>query len=72
MGRFGRPEEMADTIVWMVRTAYLTNKVRPYTRLITCSDVDTVKDYNSGWRLGPPMMIPFYLFSKLKRLDDLR
>lgn len=27
VGRFGRPEEMADTIVWMIKTAYLTNKV---------------------------------------------
>lgn len=28
VGRFGRPEEMADTVVWMVKNAYLTNKVR--------------------------------------------
>ncbi|KAJ5888069.1 hypothetical protein N7495_008110 [Penicillium taxi] len=27
VGRFGRPEEMANTVVWMVKTAYLTNKV---------------------------------------------
>ena len=27
VGRFGRPEEMAETVVWMVRNAYLTNKV---------------------------------------------
>ncbi|KAK3720006.1 hypothetical protein LTR37_004129 [Vermiconidia calcicola] len=27
VGRLGRPEEIADTIMWMVKSAYLTNKV---------------------------------------------
>ena len=27
MGRFGSTEEIAETVVWMVRNAYLTNKV---------------------------------------------
>lgn len=27
VGRFGRPEEIADTVLWMVKNAYVTNKV---------------------------------------------
>lgn len=27
IGRLGRPEEVAETVVWMVKTAYVTNKV---------------------------------------------
>ena len=27
VGRMGKPKEIADTVLWMVRTAYLTNKV---------------------------------------------
>lgn len=27
VGRLGRPEEVAETVVWMVKTAYVTNKV---------------------------------------------
>lgn len=27
VGRLGRPEEVADTILWMIKTSYLTNKV---------------------------------------------
>lgn len=27
LGRLGRPEEIADTVVWMVRIGYVTNKV---------------------------------------------
>lgn len=27
VGRLGRPEEIAETVVWMAKTAYLTNKV---------------------------------------------
>ena len=27
VGRLGRPEEVAETVVWMVRNAYVTNKV---------------------------------------------
>lgn len=27
MGRLGRPEEVAETVIWMVKTAYVTNKV---------------------------------------------
>ncbi|KAK3078848.1 hypothetical protein LTS18_006477 [Coniosporium uncinatum] len=27
VGRLGRPEEVAETVVWMVRTGYVTNKV---------------------------------------------
>ena len=27
VGRMGRPEEVAETVVWMVRNAYVTNKV---------------------------------------------
>lgn len=28
LGRLGQPDEIADTVLWMVRTAYVTNKVR--------------------------------------------
>ncbi len=27
MGRLGRPEEVADTVLWMSKTGYVTNKV---------------------------------------------
>lgn len=27
VGRLGTPEEIAETVVWMVKTPYLTNKV---------------------------------------------
>lgn len=27
VGRLGRPEEIAETVLWMVRTGYVTNKV---------------------------------------------
>jgi len=27
IGRLGKPEEIAETVVWMVKNAYLTNKV---------------------------------------------
>ena len=27
VGRTGRPEEIADTVLWMVNTAYVTNKI---------------------------------------------
>ena len=27
MGRLGRPEEVAETVMWMVKTGYVTNKV---------------------------------------------
>lgn len=27
VGRLGRPEEIAETVLWMVNTAYVTNKV---------------------------------------------
>lgn len=27
IGRLGKPEEIAETVVWMVRTGYVTNKV---------------------------------------------
>jgi NAD(P)-dependent dehydrogenase (short-subunit alcohol dehydrogenase family) len=27
LGRFGRPDEIAETVVWMVKTGYVTNKV---------------------------------------------
>ena len=27
LGRLGRPEEIAETVMWMVKTAYVTNKV---------------------------------------------
>lgn len=27
IGRLGKPEEIAETVVWMVKTAYVTNKV---------------------------------------------
>jgi NAD(P)-dependent dehydrogenase (short-subunit alcohol dehydrogenase family) len=27
LGRFGRPDEIAETVLWMVKTAYVTNKV---------------------------------------------
>lgn len=27
VGRLGRPEEIAETVVWMVKTSYVTNKV---------------------------------------------
>lgn len=27
VGRFGTTQEMADTVVWMIKNAYLTNKV---------------------------------------------
>ena len=27
IGRLGHPEEIAETVVWMVKTGYVTNKV---------------------------------------------
>ena len=27
VGRFGQPEEIAETVLWMVKTAYVTNKI---------------------------------------------
>ena len=27
LGRLGRPEEIAETVIWMIKTAYVTNKV---------------------------------------------
>lgn len=27
VGRLGRPEEVAETVIWMVKTGYVTNKV---------------------------------------------
>jgi 3-oxoacyl-[acyl-carrier protein] reductase len=27
IGRLGKPEEVAETVVWMVKTGYVTNKV---------------------------------------------
>lgn len=27
MGVLGRPEEVAETVLWMVKTGYVTNKV---------------------------------------------
>lgn len=27
VGRFGQPDEIADTVLWMVRNSYVTNKV---------------------------------------------
>jgi len=27
VGRLGRPEEIAETVCWMVKTGYVTNKV---------------------------------------------
>lgn len=27
LGRLGRPEEIAETVIWMVKTGYVTNKV---------------------------------------------
>jgi 3-oxoacyl-[acyl-carrier protein] reductase len=27
MGRLGEPSEIADTVVWMVKNGYLTNKI---------------------------------------------
>jgi 3-oxoacyl-[acyl-carrier protein] reductase len=27
VGRLGRPEEIAETVLWMVKTSYVTNKV---------------------------------------------
>lgn len=27
IGRLGRPEEIAETVMWMVKTGYVTNKV---------------------------------------------
>jgi len=27
MGRLGTPDEVAETILWMVKTGYLTNKI---------------------------------------------
>jgi 3-oxoacyl-[acyl-carrier protein] reductase len=27
VGRLGRPEEIAETIIWLVKTGYMTNKV---------------------------------------------
>jgi 3-oxoacyl-[acyl-carrier protein] reductase len=27
IGRLGNPDEIAETVVWMVKTGYLTNKV---------------------------------------------
>lgn len=27
MGRLGKPEEVAETVIWMVKTSYVTNKV---------------------------------------------
>ena len=27
IGRLGEPEEVAETVIWMVKTGYVTNKV---------------------------------------------
>jgi len=27
IGRLGKPQEIAETVVWMVKTGYVTNKV---------------------------------------------
>lgn len=27
IGRLGKPEEIAETVIWMVKTGYVTNKV---------------------------------------------
>lgn len=27
IGRLGKPEEIAETVLWMVKTGYVTNKV---------------------------------------------
>lgn len=27
VGRLGRPEEIAETVMWMVKTGYVTNKI---------------------------------------------
>ena len=27
IGRLGQPEEVAETVLWMVKTGYVTNKV---------------------------------------------
>ena len=27
LGRLGRPEEVAETVMWMIKTGYVTNKV---------------------------------------------
>ena len=27
IGRLGRPEEIAETVMWMIKTGYMTNKV---------------------------------------------
>ena len=27
IGRLGKPDEIADTVIWMVKNAYVTNKV---------------------------------------------
>lgn len=29
VGRLGRPEEIAETVMWMVNTSYLTRKIVP-------------------------------------------
>lgn len=27
VGRLGKPEEIAETVLWMIKTGYVTNKV---------------------------------------------
>jgi len=27
IGRLGRPDEIAETVLWMIKTGYVTNKV---------------------------------------------
>lgn len=27
IGRLGKPEEVAETVIWMVKTGYVTNKI---------------------------------------------
>lgn len=38
IGRLGKPEEIAETVVWMVKTGYVNNKVRPlgFSSSVTC------------------------------------
>ncbi len=34
IGRLGRPEEIAETVMWMVKTGYVNNKVRHRHQLV--------------------------------------
>ena len=35
IGRLGKPEEIAETVVWMVKTGYVNNKVRCHHHSLT-------------------------------------